>query len=105
MTRVRLSADARDFLREEVRYLLRHSPAAAQRLLSRINDARESLSRFPRMGPQADPSPVPGSRRLVVGDYVLDYDFDGPTVSITAIRHGRMAPPPPASEPDFDYEA
>jgi plasmid stabilization system protein ParE len=103
--RVRLSQDALSFLRKETRYLKQHSPAAARRLLAGIDDIRSSLARFPRMGPRADDEPVPGSRRLVLGDYVLSYDIDGADIAITAIRHGRMQPEAPALDDDFDYES
>jgi len=43
--------------------------------------------------------------RLIVGDYVLDYDFDDSVVSITAIRHGRQLDPDLEKDDDFDFEA
>jgi len=42
--------------------------------------------------------------RLVVGDYVLDYDLIGNTVAITAIRHGRQLDPEFIDEDDLDSE-
>jgi hypothetical protein len=48
--------------------------------------------------------PVEGSLRLVVGDYVLDYDLIGNTVAITAIRHGRQLDPEFVDEDDLDGE-
>ncbi|MDR4308320.1 type II toxin-antitoxin system RelE/ParE family toxin [Chelatococcus sambhunathii] len=103
--KVRLSDDARNFLREEARYLRRHSPIAAKRLLSRISEARTNLSRFPQIGAQSDWSSVPRTRRLVLDEYVLLYEVDDEGVAITSIRHGRMRPEIPDLEDDFDYEA
>lgn len=42
--------------------------------------------------------------RLVVGDYVMDYDFDGHIVAISSIRHGRQQDPDFARDDDFDFE-
>lgn len=103
--RVRLSRAASRFLRDEARYLRDRSPAAAARLLERMGEARRLLADFPSLGSLAEEGLVPGTRRLVVGDYVLFYEVSGVTVAILAIRHGRMQAPSPAAEPDFDYEA
>jgi hypothetical protein len=43
--------------------------------------------------------------RLIVGDYVLDYDLSTDEVAITSIRHGRQQDPDLAKDADFDYEA
>lgn len=66
--RVRLSEEARAFLRTEGEYLrtegeyLRHrSPAAARRLLDRMRQARMQLGDFPMMGSASDEGPVPGT--------------------------------------------
>ena len=42
--------------------------------------------------------------RLVVSDYILDYEFDDHVVSITAIRHGRQLDPDLERDDDFDFE-
>jgi plasmid stabilization system protein ParE len=55
--RVLLSARAQGWLRREVAYLTERSPAAAGRLLVRIEDTRRLLAEFPRSGP---PGLVPG---------------------------------------------
>jgi hypothetical protein len=49
--------------------------------------------------------PVERSMRLVVGDYILDYDLVDGVVAITAIRHGRQLDPYLAKDDDFDFEA
>ncbi|GGE23633.1 hypothetical protein GCM10011390_48820 [Aureimonas endophytica] len=103
--RVRLSEDARRFLRAEAEYLRRRNPSAAHRFLESIRLARTNLAEFPLIGATACDSLVPGSRRLVVGPYVLTYDVRAETVEVAAIRHGRMQDPGPKVEDDFDYEA
>lgn len=103
--RVRLSAEAREFLRSEVQYLRERSPAAARRLLDKIAEARKNLGDYPSMGPIAEDELIPGVRRLVVGDYVLSYSAAHDLIEIYAIRHGRMQEPGADVYEDFDYEA
>ena len=47
---------------------------------------------------------MPGIRRLIVGDYILDY-FPGETIMIVAIRHGRQRDPDQDDDRDEDFEA
>lgn len=103
--RVRLSEEARAFLRTEGEYLRHRSPAAARRLIDRMRQAKTFLGDFPMMGPESDEGPVPGTRQLVVGDYVLTYEISDDLIEILAIRHGRMRAPPPEFDADFDFEA
>ncbi|PZN93056.1 MAG: type II toxin-antitoxin system RelE/ParE family toxin [Hyphomicrobiales bacterium] len=90
MKRVLLSPKARAFLLSEAGYLRKHSPRAAERFLDRLREARRSLSRFDQLGFSQDALPLPGIRRLIMGDYMLDY-FPGETIVIVAIRHGRQS--------------
>ena len=102
--KVHISGQARSYLRAEAAYLRRHSPAAAPAFLARMAEARKNLGRFSEMGFDSESLPVPGSHRLVIGDYVLDYDIDDEGVVIIAIRHGRQNLVSAAIEDDFDYE-
>ncbi len=43
-------------------------------------------------------------RRLIVGDYLLDYEVSENEINVVAIRHGRQAPLNTPVEPDFDFE-
>ena len=87
--RVLLSARAQKWLHCEVAYLAERSAPAARRLLERIKDARRQLATFPRCG---RPGLVPGTRRLVLGRYVLTYRRRGTDdLEIIDIRHGRHA--------------
>jgi plasmid stabilization system protein ParE len=71
----------------QVAYLSDRNPAAAYRLLARVEAARQQLSDFPRSGPRG---PVPSTRRLIVSPYVLTYrEVDG-DVQIVDFRHGRQ---------------
>lgn len=103
MGRVRLAASARAFLLSEAAYLEARNPDAAERFLARLREAQRHLARFAELGFEPDAPPVPGVRRLIVGQYVIDYEIaDG--VVILAIRHGRQHDPSIPLDDDFDYE-
>ncbi|MBM2713539.1 type II toxin-antitoxin system RelE/ParE family toxin [Mesorhizobium caraganae] len=102
--KVRLSGDARAYLRREAAYLQKHSQKAAKAFVDRMTEARKNLARFPEMGKTFDRLPIPGSHRLVVGDYLLDYDLADEEVVILSIRHGQQQPLTPEIDDDFDYE-
>lgn len=103
--RVRLSEEARKFLATETEYLRQRNPAAARKLVERMRQARRNLGDFPNMGSAAEDGPLPGTRSLVIDQYILTYDVSAKSVEVTAIRHGRMQVPTPDVEEDFDYEA
>jgi plasmid stabilization system protein ParE len=102
--KVRLSGGARAYLRQEAAYLRKHSQKAATAFVDRMTEARKNLARFPEIGKTFDRLPIPGSHRLVVGDYLLDYDLTDEEVVILSIRHGQQQPLIPGVEDDFDYE-
>jgi plasmid stabilization system protein ParE len=102
--KVRLSGDARDYLRQEAAYLGKHSPKAAKRFVDRMAEARKNLARFPELGKGIERLPIPGSHRMVVGDYLLDYDLIDEEVVILSIRHGQQQPLTTQIDDDFDYE-
>ncbi len=101
--KVRLSGAARAYILREAKYLTDRSPAAGSAFLKMMQAARQRLSKFPEIG--FHPSPVDGSRRLIAGDYLIDYDTARNGIEITAIRHGRQSGEPPSIDDDFDYEA
>jgi plasmid stabilization system protein ParE len=103
MPSVRLSATARAFVRREAQYLGERSTGAAEAFLGHLREARRNLARFPEMGAKS-PLPLRGLRRLVIGDYVLDYDLSLTGVEIVAIRHGRQSDLPISEDPGLDYE-
>ena len=57
------------------------------------------------MGREKESLPVEGSMRLVVGEYIMDYDLDDDIVAISSIRHGRQQDPDLDKGEDFDFEA
>lgn len=88
----------------EAKYLRDHSPVAAARFLARMREARRSLARFEQLGFEHDALPLPGIRRLIVGDYILDYFPDNP-VMIVAVRHSRQAETVVEADEILDFES
>ncbi len=104
MTKVVFSARVRDFLRSERHYLDKHSTTAFPRLSDRLKEASRLLSEHPHAG-AAKPLPVRGLRRLVMGDYILDYELRNGEVHVLNMRHGRQRDPDIHDDGDVDYEA
>lgn len=104
MKRVILSKNAQSYILREASYLRQFSPVAARRFVERLREARRHLATFEELGFKRDAPPVPGVRRLVVGNYLLDY-LPGETIVVLAIRHGRQQEPETDGEEDADYEA
>lgn len=104
MTKVRLSRNARIFIQREAKYLRERNQAAAENFLGRLRQARRNIAQFPKIGHEKTSLPVEGVMRLVVGDYILDYDLDDEGVAITTIRHGRQQDPDLEKDEDFDFE-
>jgi plasmid stabilization system protein ParE len=100
--KVRLSGAARAYILREAKYLTDRSPAAGKAFVKTMQSARERLSNFPEIGFVY--LPIKGSRRLIVGDYVVDYEVGRDGIDITAIRHGRQSDQTPPVDDDFDYE-
>lgn len=103
--RIRLSDDARQFLRDEAKYLKARSSSAAHYFLNRIDEAKINLAQFPHMGVETEASALQNTRRLVIGDYILIYEIIDNIVAVSSIRHGRMMPKKQTAEKDIDYEA
>lgn len=98
--RIKLSKDASLFLRSEQRYLEQFNPRAAENVLRQLRASLRLLAEYPQAGnPNAT---LEGRRRLVSGDYVIDYQVTGRVVEVSHIRHGRQLPP--AMEKDADLE-
>jgi plasmid stabilization system protein ParE len=101
--KVRLSGAARAYILREAKYLTDRSPAAGSAFLKAMQSARQRLGQYPEIGFQ--PSPAQGGRRLIAGDYVIDYDVGRDAIEITAIRHSRQSDTTPGIDDDFDYES
>lgn len=87
MARLRRTARAEDDLIEIWAHVAQDDPAAADRLLDRIDGACWRLAVHPRLGP-ARPDIVAGLRCWVVGRYLVLYrEIDG-GVEIVRVVHG-----------------
>jgi len=85
--RVRWLRTALANLDAESEYIARDSPAAAARVVTAINRAVQTLSRYPAMG---RPGRVTGTRELVVPGtpYILPYRVRNDAVEILRVFHG-----------------
>ncbi len=101
--KVRLSGAARSYILREAKYLTDRSPAAGAAFLMNMRSARQRISQYPDIG--FKPFPAGQNRRLVVGDYLIDYERGPEGVEITSIRHGRQSDIAAGLDDDFDYEA
>lgn len=71
-------------------YVGEFNPAAARRLVERLQSAAESLAVFPAKGRPG----CHGTRELPsIRPYILIYEVQGDRVLILRIRHGRQRPP------------
>lgn len=101
--RVVVSDRVKKFLLSERKYLEQHSTIAGKRLAQRFRETASLLSSYPFAGVEKQ-LPMPGLRRFVVDDYLLDYEIIGDEVHILTMRHGRQRDPHLPPEDDFDFE-
>ena len=85
-TRVVYSRRAAAEAEEIDAFLAEHSPALAERFRQSLNRAEEQLEQFPDSGALGS---RPGTRRLIVGDYIVSYRRQGAEVEVFAVRHAR----------------
>jgi plasmid stabilization system protein ParE len=71
---------------EIVAYLEEYSATAAARFLDALGRTYQMLSAHPEIGPRGE---RPGTRRLVMGNYIVSYRRKGDEVEIFAVRHAR----------------
>jgi plasmid stabilization system protein ParE len=88
--RIILSKSVRQFLRRERDYLESQNPRAAAITLQRLRDGIRMIGDYPGLGA---PLPLPGRRRFVSGDYLIDYRVDAKSILISHMRHGRQLDP------------
>jgi plasmid stabilization system protein ParE len=67
-------------------FLAEYSQSAAARFLEAIGRAEQQLAEFPNSGAAGL---SPGTRRLIVGDYIVSYRRRAADVEIFAVRHAR----------------
>ena len=68
-------------------YVAADNPAAADRLLDRIEAACSRLARYPRLGP-ARSDLAPGMRYYVVSNYLILYRENAGQIDIVRVVHG-----------------
>ena len=88
---VRVLRRAQNDLIEIHRYVERDKPAAADRLVTRLLDAIESLERFPDRGlaPRDERLRRLGLRVLVEGDYLVFYKVLRTQIRVYRVIHGK----------------
>jgi plasmid stabilization system protein ParE len=69
---------------EIMAFVAEHGPPAMQRFSEAMERAERQLSQLPNSGA---PGVRPGTRRLIVGDYILSYRRRDGGVEIFAVRH------------------
>jgi len=94
----------RRYLISEQNYLKRQSNRAHLAVTRRFREAARLLAAYPMAGAERS-LPIAGIRRLVVDDYVLDYEIVGNEVRILHMRHGRQRDPFLPTDENFDFEA
>lgn len=100
MIPIKLSRDAANYVRNETEYLRRRNQAAARNFSTAIKNVKRMLQSFPEAGNRTHGLRVAGSLTFVTGDYLVDYIYDGSSINIIAVRHGRMLTPTPDVELD-----
>jgi toxin ParE1/3/4 len=69
-------------------YVAQENPAAADRLLDRIDARLQQLSLMPLSGPPRDDL-LSGERHLVIGNFLAFYRVEETGVVIMRVMHGR----------------
>jgi toxin ParE1/3/4 len=82
------SSRAEEDLIEIWLYVAHDSPAAADRLLDRIDARLQQLSTMPMSGPARDDL-SPGVRHLVIGNFLAFYRVGETEVVVMRVMHGR----------------
>ncbi len=91
MAELFVSRRAKAELREIWRYIAAENPAAADRLLLKIDAKIQILRDFPKIGALRDEI-RPGFRMLVEGNYLLLYEYDeeSDAVELISVVDGRQ---------------
>jgi plasmid stabilization system protein ParE len=84
--RVLRSRRAAAEIEEIAAYLAEYSPSAAQRFLEALVQVQRQLADFPNSGASGLLS---GTRRLIVGNYIVSYRRLGVDVEIFSVRNAR----------------
>lgn len=104
MTRVKVSKEAANFVRNETAYLRRRNTHAAQNFSDTIRRAKDVLRTFDEAGNVMHGLQIDGGLTLVVDAYLFDYIREEGVVNIIAVRHGRMLQLTPKVEKEIDED-
>lgn len=74
-------------------YIAADKPQAAQNWVNTIFDTVENLAKFPELGRGIPEILDIRFREIIKGNYRIIYKFEGETVSILTVRHGRQILP------------
>ena len=88
MARVFFTRAARDDLIDIWTHIAEEDPAAADRVLGRLDEVASHLADNPQMGPARDDI-RPGLRYLVSGSHLFLYRMFGDDIEIVRAVHGR----------------
>ena len=85
--KVRYTATALIELDEIFAYLSKHNPAAAKRVVARVEQTIQTLATFPEVAQESDER---GTRRMPVGRYpfIVFYAVEADEIVILHVRHG-----------------
>lgn len=101
--RVRLSSEARAYIRLETQYLRVRSLGAAERFKTIVQRARRLISDFPSSGITESAIPLIGAHRANIDGYLFDYQRVGDDIWVLAVRSS-VNTPIIEVEDDRDYE-
>jgi len=87
--KVRISAKAKDDIRQIYRYLADQNPSAANSLVADIDSKLQLLGRFPFMGRERLDMAA-GLRSVLVWSYVIFYTVGAAEIIIVRFVDGRM---------------
>ena len=87
MRRVRLSPSAEKWFLRRIVEIAEVNPAAARKILNRLERLKKLLSTFPEM---SERGLLPGTRKIVMHPFILTARIRGDIIEISAIRHARQ---------------
>jgi toxin ParE1/3/4 len=80
---------ARQDLLKAIRYFAEQSPAAAEKLLNRLEAAADSIAHFPERGRTVPELGLP-RREVLVGDYRLVYRVRSGEIEVLRVIHDKQ---------------
>lgn len=102
--KVRFTSEARSYLARETVYLRARSTTGAERLRRIVARARHQIETFPESGFTDSIVELAGARRIVIEEYIFDYDIGRDVATILVVRHSRNTPSVSLTD-DADFES